>query len=642
MAGLFKSLGKAVSTSSAEAAAGTANEAKREKEIMKIAKSKGLSYDDIVSDIDSAKERYGVKRKEYISYRFFDIPEDKRREKASEIKKDRRISKIAKNTGWDPEKACNELDRAKEQYGILNKEYVKHALYDVPEEDWMKIILKERDAFVLEKISNETGIAFDVIAEKLNNARNVADVTADEFYRRKLWELTDSEISRLIEDTRTHKERRDVKYNYLQSISGKPKKEIVDNIVRLRKLDLFPITIYSFYKYGFIYLDEDNQLIVLEALKRIRELRDELAIDLDNGDVISAKKKYDAGSELIEKYLSEEAISDLSELIAEKVPDVKEEDIRRLAIDLECNSVLLLYTHSDYFDFHFSKKPFEERVTFLSGLEKKEALKILNPMEKRVVLDDKYLSYKYFKNWYFRDAVVIETTDDYDKFAEFMKSHKKGIKKPFAGLQGRGIEILHYEDDESLKLTLDNIIENEGKFILEELIEAHPMMKEIYPDSINTVRINTLVHNGTVTHLMPFFRAGTGGNIVDNGAQGGVMASIDIETGEMISGATAHDGRMYDRHPDTGTMFKGIKFPKWQEDLDMTAELALMVAKDYDLLFIGWDTTYTADEKWIIVEANGEPSIQLTQMGIEIGVKDEFRSIIRPVLAEMTDEDEDE
>ena len=91
---------------------------------------------------------------------------------------------------------------------------------------------------------------------------------------------------------------------------------------------------------------------------------------------------------------------------------MKEEDIRRLAIDLECNSVLLLYTHSDYFDFHFSKKPFEERVTFLSGLEKKEALKILNPMDKRVVLDDKYLSYEYFKKWYFRDAVVIETTDD--------------------------------------------------------------------------------------------------------------------------------------------------------------------------------------------------------------------------------------
>ena len=608
--------------------------------IAEIAESTGRKYEEILADIDHAKDEFGVSKKDYINYEFYDVPESERKEKSVEIRRIRRANKVMANTGWDFEKASAELDRAKEEYGIKNKEYVKHELYNVPESDWTDIISAARDEETIRKIHKETQLDVTEIAHKLSEEKDVYSVTPEEFYKKRLWELTGSEISRKVRGSRQVKDRIDDIYEYLQGVSGKSRKEIRGNIRSLKEMEIYPLVVTEFYRYGFIYRDEEDQVKTLEMLKKLQELRDEIKTELDCGNIQAGKQKYEAGKALIAANLSDEAIKEHGELISEKIPGVDLGAIRDLAVDLESVSMLLRYTYNDFFDFHFAEKPFEERVTYLSGLEKKDALKILNPEEKRGILDDKFLSYQYLKKWYDRDAVIIETADDYESFAAFMREHKAGLKKPFAGMQGKGIEKVTYEDDETLARQFHEMLESDGKFILEELIISHPMMKEIYPHSINTVRINTLVHDGKVTPMMPFFRVGTGGNIVDNGAQGGIMATIDIETGEMISGAVAHNGLRYDRHPDTGTVFKGIKFPKWQELLDLTEELALKVAAEHGLYFVGWDMTYAEGDKWVVVEGNAESSMQLSQIGVETGMKDYFRSIVQPVLDQKLAEQE--
>ena len=81
----------------------------------------------------------------------------------------------------------------------------------------------------------------------------------------------------------------------------------------------------------------------------------------------------------------------------------------------------------------------------------------------------------------------------------------------------------------------------------------------MHPYSINTVRIVTLN-----THVVAaYLRIGNNKNIVDNFNHEGLLALVDIDTGQITYDAIDKLGRTYATHPLTGTKINGLTIPMW-------------------------------------------------------------------------------
>ena len=98
--------------------------------------------------------------------------------------------------------------------------------------------------------------------------------------------------------------------------------------------------------------------------------------------------------------------------------------------------------------------------------------------------------------------------------------------------------------------------------------------------SVNTVRINTMNHQGAVRVLTANMRCGAAGHFVDNCAQGGYCANIDPATGRIITPATSKGLETYTAHPDSGIPFEGEVIPQWDELLQAATDMALRLPRD--------------------------------------------------------------
>ena len=65
-------------------------------------------------------------------------------------------------------------------------------------------------------------------------------------------------------------------------------------------------------------------------------------------------------------------------------------------------------------------------------------------------------------------------------------------------------------------------------YMVEEIIKQHPIMKAIHPQSVNTLRIFTIIDREGVPHIgLPILRAGLGDSVTDNTSSGGLYFIVD-------------------------------------------------------------------------------------------------------------------
>ena len=97
----------------------------------------------------------------------------------------------------------------------------------------------------------------------------------------------------------------------------------------------------------------------------------------------------------------------------------------------------------------------------------------------------------------------------------FEKTGQTGLfVKEVGALGGRGCYLLRPDTLEE-KLTGQKLYER--SFIHQELVKQHPAISEIYPHSINTIRIISHVDKDAQSHIISaFMRFGRGGNFIDN------------------------------------------------------------------------------------------------------------------------------
>lgn len=263
----------------------------------------------------------------------------------------------------------------------------------------------------------------------------------------------------------------------------------------------------------------------------------------------------------------------------------------------------------DYLIFGFYDMNHRQRKTYVTRLKNKKLISRLNNKEHSYLFEHKGEFDRLFKDFLGREALDLRDIS-FERFERFIADKDIIFAKPYIGESGKGIEKLKKSDFKDIQEMFATI--TSGKFgLIEELIVQHEDLARVYPHSVNTYRIVTLVDGGGVPHCVyATAKFGGGGNFVDNLDNGGVCCPIDRESGKIAG--CGHTSRLvpYDAHPDTGVKLFGYQLPFVKEAVELALKAALVVD---DMRYIGWDV-YIGENGPGIVEGNDYPGYDFWQL----------------------------
>ncbi|MEM1376648.1 MAG: sugar-transfer associated ATP-grasp domain-containing protein [Pseudomonadota bacterium] len=118
----------------------------------------------------------------------------------------------------------------------------------------------------------------------------------------------------------------------------------------------------------------------------------------------------------------------------------------------------------------------------------------------------------------------------------------------------------------------------QGGWLVQPRLNQHPDLNRLFPNSINTLRVHSYVENDTVLLDLAILRMGSGQSIVDNASSGGLHASVDLNTGRLLTLPTQKydfdpTGKVYPVHPDTGTDMTNFTVPMIDQIRDWLRQL---------------------------------------------------------------------
>ena len=169
-----------------------------------------------------------------------------------------------------------------------------------------------------------------------------------------------------------------------------------------------------------------------------------------------------------------------------------------------------------------------------------------------------------------------------------------------------------------------------GRSVMQELLQQHEKLKQLYPISINTARIVTVFDGRQVFLFSTVLRIGNDGNFVDNASQGNIFIGIDKKTGKLQKYAYREKGLnsvLISSHPQTGIVFEDFELPDYEQAINICKQLHRQL---HFFFILGWDVAFTVDGPKII-ECNNLYELRDNQI-IAGGLKKEFFSYLKPYI----------
>lgn len=166
-----------------------------------------------------------------------------------------------------------------------------------------------------------------------------------------------------------------------------------------------------------------------------------------------------------------------------------------------------------------------------------------------------------------------------------------------------------------------------GVYLLQNRITAqHPAISAIYPHSINTIRLVTVINPKTNKPevFSALLRVGASGSNVDNWAVGGLAIGIDLSTHKLKKYGFYKPGfgLKTERHPDTDIVFESYTIPFMEDAVSMALAFHSRLRTVHS---IGWDIAITESGP-CFVEGNDNWEISLMQVPNK-GYDDEFKRL---------------
>lgn len=280
----------------------------------------------------------------------------------------------------------------------------------------------------------------------------------------------------------------------------------------------------------------------------------------------------------------------------------------------------------DYDLFEMYSMNGRQRATILTrNINDRFIIKMNDPAYKHI-FNNKNEFNTVFADYIKRDWIFIDGSNR-DDFKRFLARRDVFMAKPQDGKCGHGIEKIVTAEQPDADALYDRLLAA-GCTVLEEVIVQHDQLNQLYPCSINTLRLVTMLdrETGKVAVPVAFFRIGNGGRFVDNFNSKGMAVPVDELTGIVKCNAMDKQKNLYVNHPMTGTPIKGFKFPYYDEALELCRRAAHVVP---EIGYVGWDVAFTPTGP-VLVEGNDYPGHDIYQppefIPDKIGVLPKFQN----------------
>ena len=288
-----------------------------------------------------------------------------------------------------------------------------------------------------------------------------------------------------------------------------------------------------------------------------------------------------------------------------------------------------LITPDEYFLYGFATKSETEKDEFVGDMERTVlCARLYNSNPAGMIFMDKMKTYEVFRDHFKREVIQIKSEADFEAFSQFISRHDHYMVKPVAASRGNGIrKETAPRTDDKVRAAFKALLEA-GPCVLEEFIDQDPLMAQLHPQSVNTIRYATYLDDEHVHTIACFIKIGRGESVIDNGGAGGFLAAIDEATGKIITPGRTEFGEVIEVHPDTGIPLVGFQIPKWDELLELVKELPTVLPEQK---YVGWDLALSETKGWVLVEGNSGGQF----VGPQISKGQGIRSLIDETFGSM-------
>ena len=194
--------------------------------------------------------------------------------------------------------------------------------------------------------------------------------------------------------------------------------------------------------------------------------------------------------------------------------------------------------------------------------------------------------------------------------------------KSVIGGGGKGVYVIEKKDSfifinghKMQNKKFESFFSNLDNSIVTEFINPGKFSKSLNKDSINTMRVLTLINP---KNNKPFIaaaaqRIGVKSSIpMDNFTKGGLSCLIDLDSGKL-SDATSHPKNIkhirFQVHPDSKCNFSSMSIPNWNK---LKSEIINLSSNLPMLKCVGWDFLLT-DDGLVALEGNHHPDPDVLQ-----------------------------
>lgn len=281
--------------------------------------------------------------------------------------------------------------------------------------------------------------------------------------------------------------------------------------------------------------------------------------------------------------------------------------------------------YMDYYYYFFESSNKKQRRSYITRGINNSYIRKLNNQKFGYIFDDKIKFNEAFKDYIGREYLDLRKTSLED-FKKFIKKHEWIVLKPIDLQCGKNIEKINTKEVDAKKLY--ESCKEKGQLLIEECITQHSKINELYPNSVNTLRIVTACKDGKTTIMFRCIRIGNGGNVVDNFNHGG-MYSIINQYGVINKPAIDKKSNIYTTHPETGTVIEGFEIPYFDEAINMCEKASHIVP---EIGLVGWDVAITPNGP-VLVEGNNFPGYDIYQSRVHLnddgtGIRPFFDEVI--------------
>ena len=263
--------------------------------------------------------------------------------------------------------------------------------------------------------------------------------------------------------------------------------------------------------------------------------------------------------------------------------------------------------YTDYNCFAFYQLTPQQKATYITRKGQNEIVAHFNNKEYYPYFINKELFNETFHAFMQRSYLNLQKASP-DDFATFLAGRANFIAKPIDGMCGQGVEKIKVTKTTDAASLYDQL-KSKNLCLVEETIQQHAAISAIYPHSVNTVRIMTIVDGDHADIIFACLRMGSGQSVVDNMVAGGMCALIDIPTGIISKPAANLKTEVFYEHPDTKHVFVGTLIPHFDLVKKTVQKAAMLVPQ---IRYVGWDVAITPDGVELI-EGNEFPCHQLMQ-----------------------------